>query len=77
MKKFFRLMLPLILIATSSLLVVALVVYQRSQRAERKPETEKAVLVDTIEAEIVSLNFVVNSQGTVRPRNHVCSTDKS
>jgi RND family efflux transporter MFP subunit len=61
-------MLPLILIATSILLVVALVMYQKSQRAERKPETEKAVLVDTIEAEIVSLNFVVNSQGTVRPR---------
>ena len=68
MKKFFKFMLPLILIATSILLVVALVMYQKSQRAERKPETEKAVLVDTIEAEIVSLNFVVNSQGTVRPR---------
>ena len=68
MGKFFKFMLPLILIIGSVLVVVALVTYQKSQTAERKDDTEKAVLVDTIEAEVVSLNFTVNSQGTVRPR---------
>ncbi|MGB5488525.1 MAG: efflux RND transporter periplasmic adaptor subunit [Lysobacterales bacterium] len=68
MGKFFKFMLPLILIIGSMLTVIALVAYQKSQTAERKDDTEKAVLVDTIEAEVVSLNFTVNSQGTVRPR---------
>jgi hypothetical protein len=60
MGKFFKLMLPMILIITSILIVVALVAYKGAQSAERKPATEKAVLVDTIEAEVVSLNFSVN-----------------
>ena len=68
MGKFFKFMLPLILIFSSVLVVIALVAWQKSQSAERKPETAKAVLVDTIEAEVVSLNFTVNSQGTVKPR---------
>ena len=68
MGKFFKFMLPLILITVSIILVVSLVTYQNSKRAERKPETEKAILVETIDAEVVSLNFMVNSQGTVRPR---------
>jgi RND family efflux transporter MFP subunit len=68
MGKFFKLMLPMILIITSILIVVALVAYKGAQSAKRKPAIEKAVLVDTIEAEVVSLNFSVNSQGTVRPR---------
>ena len=68
MGKFFKFILPLLLIIGSVLLVIALVIYQKSQSAERKPDISKAVLVDTIEAEIVSLNFTVNSQGTVRPR---------
>lgn len=68
MGKFFKLMLPMILIITSILIVIALVVYKGAKSAERKPETEKAVLVDVIEAKVVSLNFSVMSQGTVRPR---------
>ena len=68
MGKFFKLLLPLILIISAILVVIGMVAYKESQSAERKPETEKAVLVDTIEAEVVSLNFSVNSQGTVRPR---------
>lgn len=68
MRKFFKFMLPLILIVTSIIMVIALVAIQKSKNAERKPETEKAILVDTIEAEVVSLNFMVNSQGTVIPR---------
>jgi len=68
MGKFFKFMLPLILITVSIILVISLVTYQNSKRAERKPETEKAILVETIDAEVISLNFMVNSQGTVRPR---------
>jgi len=68
MGKFFKFILPLLLIIGSVLIVIGLMVYQKSQSAERKPDVTKAVLVDTIEAEIVSLNFTVNSQGTVRPR---------
>ncbi len=68
MGKFFKFMLPLILIITSILVVVALVAYKNSQRAERKPDTTQAILVDTIDAEVISLNLVVSSQGTVRPR---------
>jgi RND family efflux transporter MFP subunit len=68
MGKFFKFMLPLILIIGSVLMVIALVAWQKTQTADRKTDTQKAVLVDTIEAEVVSLNFSVNSQGTVRPR---------
>lgn len=68
MKKFFKFMLPLILIVLSIVVVIALVAYQQSQRAERKTDTDKAVLVETIEAKVTSLNFIINSQGTVRPR---------
>jgi len=67
MREFFKFVLPLILILTSIVLVVALVAYKKSQRAERKPETTQAVLVDTVTAEVVSLNLVVSSQGTVKP----------
>jgi len=68
MKKFFKFMLPLFLIIGSVLVVIALASWQKSKSAERKPDTEKAVLVETIDAEVVSLNFTVSSQGTVRPR---------
>ena len=68
MGKFFKFMLPLILIVVSIVLVTALVAYKKLQRAERKPETTQAILVDTIIAEVVSLNLIVNSQGTVKPR---------
>jgi len=68
MEKFFKFMLPLFLIIGSVLVVIALASWQKSKSAERKPDTEKAVLVETIDAEVVSLNFTVSSQGTVRPR---------
>lgn len=58
----------MILIITSILVVIALVTYKNSQRAERKPDATQAILVDTITAEITSLNLVINSQGTVKPR---------
>jgi RND family efflux transporter MFP subunit len=68
MGKFFKFMLPLILIIVSILVVASLVTYKKSQRAERKPETTQAILVETVEAEVVSLNLIVNSQGTLKPR---------
>jgi len=68
MGKFFKFMLPLILIMTSIVMVIALVAYKKSQRAERKPEATQAILVDTVKAEVVSLNLIVSSQGTVKPR---------
>lgn len=68
MEKFFKFMLPLFLIIGSVLVVIALASWQKSKSAERKPDTEKAVLVETIDAEVVSLKFTVSSQGTVRPR---------
>jgi len=68
MGKFFKFALPMILIITSILVVIALVTYKNSQRAERKPDATQAILVDTITAEITSLNLVINSQGTVKPR---------
>jgi len=68
MGKFFKFMLPLILIMTSIAMVIALVAYKKSQRAERKSESTQAILVDTVMAEVVSLNLIVSSQGTVKPR---------
>ncbi len=68
MGKFFKFILPLVLVIGSIIIVVALVAIQKSKSAERKDDTQKAVLVDTIVAEVVSLNFKVESQGTVRPR---------
>ncbi len=68
MGKFFKFIFPLLLIVGSIVVVIALVAYSKSQRAERKPEGEQAVLVDVIPAELTSLNFIVRSQGTVRPR---------
>ncbi len=68
MKKFVKFVLPPILIVVSIAIVIALVTYQQAKNAAKKPETTKAVLVDVIEAEVQSLNFSVESQGTVRPR---------
>jgi RND family efflux transporter MFP subunit len=68
MEKFFKFVLPLLLIIGSVLVVIALASWQKSKSAERKPVAEKAVLVETIEAEVVSLNFTIRSQGTVTPR---------
>ena len=68
MGKFFKFMLPLILIAASIVVVIALVAIKNSKQPERKPESSQALLVDTIVAEVTSLNLTVNSQGTVRPR---------
>lgn len=68
MGKFFKFILPLIIIMLSIVIVAALVFYKNSQRAERKPQITQAILVDTITAEKTTLNLIVSSQGVVRPR---------
>lgn len=67
-RKFFRYILPLGLIAVSVLVVVLLVVRAQGMRPDRKEETTQAVLVEVIPAQMTSLNFSVWSQGTVAPR---------
>lgn len=68
MQKFLKFVLPAALILGSILVLSAMIIYEKSQRAEQKPEVEQALLVDTVIATVSSLNFTVNSQGTVKPR---------
>jgi RND family efflux transporter MFP subunit len=68
MRKFLKYILPLGLIVISILLVVVMVTIAKGKRPDRKDTANMAVRVDAIPAEIVSLNFSVYSQGTVKPR---------
>jgi len=68
MGKFFKFILPLLLILLSIVVVAGLVIHAKSKQAARKPQGEQAVLVDVITAKVESLNFSVASQGTVKPR---------
>lgn len=68
MRKFFRYLLPVALIVLSILVVIALVSIAKGKRPDRKETANQAVRVDAIAAEVASLNFIVNSQGTVKPR---------
>jgi len=68
MRKFFKYILPLALIVISIVLVVVMVTVAQGKRPDRKDTTDLAVRVDTISAELASLNLSVYSQGTVRPR---------
>ncbi len=68
MRKYFRFLLPVGLVVMSIIVVIALVAIQRGKRPEKKEVIIPAVLVNAIDAEVKSLNFVVHSQGTVRPR---------
>ena len=67
-RKFFRYLLPLGLIALSIVLVVVLVAIAKGKRPERRDTGSQAVLVDTIAAERTTLNLKVFSQGAVEPR---------
>lgn len=67
-RKFFHYLLPLILIALSIVVVIALVAVAKNKRPERKDTADQAVLVDAIPARKTTLNFAVFSQGTVQPR---------
>ncbi len=68
MGKFFKFILPLLLILVSIVIVIGLVIHAKSRQAARKPQGEQAVLVDVVKARVQSLNFTVASQGTVKPR---------
>jgi RND family efflux transporter MFP subunit len=68
MRKFFKYILPLGLIALSVVVVVIMVSVAKGKRPDRDDTTDQAIRVDAIPAEIASLNFVVASQGSVKPR---------
>jgi RND family efflux transporter MFP subunit len=68
MRKFFKFILPLALIGISILAVVVMVTVAKGKRPERAETVGQAMRVDTIPAELASLNFSVYSQGSVRPR---------
>jgi RND family efflux transporter MFP subunit len=67
-RKFFRYLLPLGLIALSIVLVVVLVAIAKGKRPERRDTGAQAVLVDAIPAQRTTLNLKVFSQGAVEPR---------
>ncbi|MBT8062508.1 MAG: efflux RND transporter periplasmic adaptor subunit [Gammaproteobacteria bacterium] len=58
----------MLLIIGSIVIVVMLVQIAASKRPELKDQATAGILVDTIEAQVKTLNFKVYSQGTVRPR---------
>jgi len=68
MRKFFRIILPVGLIALSIIIVISLVFMAKSKRPERKEAKEQVIMVDAIQAEAVSLKLPVFSQGSVKPR---------
>jgi RND family efflux transporter MFP subunit len=68
MRKFIRLILPLGLVILSIFLVAIMAGIAKNKRPERKEDGGQAILVETIVAAQRSLNFVVHSQGAVRPR---------
>lgn len=68
MKKFFKYILPLGIIALSIVAVIAMVAIAQGKRPERKDTGNQALVVDTIPARLQSLNFSVVSQGAVAPR---------
>ncbi len=67
-KKFFRFILPVSLIGLAIVAVVAMSIIASGKRPPRQDTGQAAVLVEAIPAQARSLNFVVESQGPVRPR---------
>ena len=67
-KKFFKFILPVGLIFMAVLAVVAMYFVAAGKRPPRQDTAQAAVLVEAIPARARSLNFVVESQGPVRPR---------
>ena len=64
--KVVRSLLPIIIIAVAVVITVGLVAAKKAP--EKKPEVEKAFLVDVTKVELQDLNFTVASQGTVMPK---------
>lgn len=67
-KKFLRYFLPLGLIILAIVVVIGMVTMAKGKRPERQDDGQTAVLVEAIEAQSQSLDFIVQSQGSVRPR---------
>jgi RND family efflux transporter MFP subunit len=67
-RKLIRYFLPLGLILLAVLTVIGMASVAKGKRPQRQESGLAAVLVDTIPAEARSLNFLINSQGSVRPR---------
>jgi RND family efflux transporter MFP subunit len=68
MRKFFRYILPLVLITISIVTVIIMVSVAKGKRPDRNEAADQAVRIDVIPAEMTSLNFSVYSQGSVKPR---------
>jgi multidrug efflux pump subunit AcrA (membrane-fusion protein) len=68
LRKFFKYVLPLAVIALSVVLVVVMVTVAKGKRPERKDTSGQALMVEAIPAQVESLNFSVYSQGAVKPR---------
>ena len=67
-KKFLRYFLPLGVIILAVIVVIGMATMAGGKRPERQETGQAAVLVDVIPAEARSLNFIVQSQGSVIPR---------
>jgi len=67
-KKLVRYFLPLGIIFLAVVVVIGMATMAKGKRPERQDSGPTAVLVDVIPAEARSLNFIVQSQGSVRPR---------
>lgn len=67
-KKFFRFILPVGMIALAIVAVVVMSILAAGKRPPRQDTGQAAVLVEAVPARARSLNFVVESQGPVRPR---------
>ena len=68
MRKFFKYILPLALIGISIVAVMIMIAIAKGKQPERKDTANQAIRVDTIPAQVTSLNFSVFSQGSVKPR---------
>lgn len=68
MRKLIRKFLPLLVIIVAIAAVAAMISISKGKRPEKKEQAQTAILVDTIDAEVRSLNFIISSQGNVRPR---------
>ena len=68
LKKILRYFLPLGLIILAVIVVIGMVTMAKGKRPERQDGGQTAVLVEAVEAQSQSLNFIVQSQGSVRPR---------
>ena len=68
LKKMLRYFLPLGLIIVAVIVVIGMATMAKGKRPERQDDGQTAVLVEAIPAQTQSLNFIVQSQGSVRPR---------